>query len=189
MNTPAHILLALAAFSKRDKPKRTGMAALGGLAPDLSLYILAGSALFLFGLSPQRVFNELYFSDSWQTIFAIDNSFVLWGLGLGLALWRRWPLVVVLCAAALFHIALDFGLHNDDGRAHFWPLSDWIFASPLSYWDSDHGAGWVAPLSVVICFLAACLLIWRHRAWAMRAAVIALFGLEVWTARQWILFF
>ncbi|MEM7296588.1 MAG: cobalamin biosynthesis protein CobQ, partial [Pseudomonadota bacterium] len=89
MNTPAHLIFGLAAFGRPGEGKVIAGALVGALLPDLSLYVLAGVSLFVLGISPDRVFGELYFSDSWQLAFAIDNSLVLWGLGLVLALWLR----------------------------------------------------------------------------------------------------
>lgn len=165
MNTPAHLLLGWAAFG-RNAPRGVVLAALaGGLLPDLSLYVLAGTSLFLLGIPPATVFGELYFSATWQAIFAVDNSFVVWAIGLlcGLYLRKRW--VVALCGAALIHLAMDFPLHHDDGRSHFWPISRWIFESPVSYWDRNHHAGIVAPLEGVLASFCALLIVlpdWRN---------------------------
>lgn len=149
MNTPAHLILGLAAFGKPGDRRVTGAALAGALMPDLSLYVLAGGALAI-GIPAGRVFDELYFSETWQTIFAIDNSIFVWGAVLGLGLWLKKAWIVALGGAALLHLATDFPLHNDDGRPHFWPLTDWIFASPFSYWDTNHHAGWIAPTEVVL---------------------------------------
>lgn len=189
MNTPAHIVLGMAAFGR---PARSGLlvgALIGGVLPDLSLYILAGASLFVLGIPPARVFNELYFSDAWQTVFAIDNSFLLWGALCALAVWRRVPWAVALTGAALLHLALDFPLHHDDGRPHFWPLSDWVFASPLSYWDRAHGAMWIAPLEAAVVVACAGLL-WRRRPpiWAY-GVVLPMVAAELWIVRQWLFFF
>ncbi len=62
MNTPAHLLVGLALCARRDVPRSGRWAALGGLLPDLSLYFLAGGALFVLQIPPERVFGELYFS-------------------------------------------------------------------------------------------------------------------------------
>ena len=53
----------------------------------------------------------------------------------------RSAVLIALFSAALVHLTLDFPLHNDDARAHFWPLTNWKFTSPVSYWD---------PLTMVI---------------------------------------
>ena len=84
--TPAHLLVGVALCERRDVPKSGWMAAAGSLLPDLSLYLLAGVSLFWLQIPPERVFGELYFSTGWQTVFAIDNSFILWGLSFSVAL-------------------------------------------------------------------------------------------------------
>ena len=76
-------------------------------------------------------FGEYYYSSSWQQVFAVDNSFVLWGLGLGIALWVRRPVWIAFAGAGLLHLVFDFPVHNHDARMHFWPLSDWTFISPI----------------------------------------------------------
>lgn len=189
MNTPAHLLLGAAVFG-RGGPRHVFLAAMAGaLIPDLSLYLLAGTSVFLLDIPPQVVFGDLYFSPAWQTIFAIDNSFLLWGvLGL-LALWGKTPWAIALTGAALLHLALDFPLHHDDGRPHFWPLSAWVFESPVSYWDTRHGATWIAPLEAALACVAA-ITLWRQRlGWRITTTIVALLLAELWVVRNWLFFF
>ena len=185
MNTPAHLLIGAAALGRRDERQLIWAALLGALLPDLSLYVMATVSLFLLRIPPQVVFDELYFSAAWQTVFAIDNSFVLWGILLALALWskRRWA--VALAGAAILHLLLDFPLHHDDGRPHFWPLSGWVFESPVSYWDVRNGARWVAPVELALSFGAA-IVVWRYRpGWALSVLVGLLLIAELMTTRIW----
>jgi hypothetical protein len=174
MNTPAHLIFGLTAFGKAHRPAVTTAAFAGALIPDLSLYLMAGAHLLFLGTDPQVVFGELYFSETWQSIFRIDNSMVLWGIALVLGLMWRSPVIIALCGAALLHLVFDFALHHDDGRAHFWPISNWIFASPVSYWDPQHYGGIVGPietLAVLIC----CVVLWlRNTGRIMRALVVVL---------------
>ncbi len=189
MNTPAHLIFGAAAFGDPLRRGTTTAALLGGLAPDLSLYLMAGVALVILQIPPQVVFDELYFSDAWQTVFAIDNSVFVWGLVFALGWWRSNAMVIAFAGAGLIHLATDFALHHDDARAHFWPLSDWRFASPISYWDSAHHARWVAPAEAAAT-LALTVLLWRRylaRGW--RALWILLAGLEIFVVRNWLLFF
>ncbi|MFT7108148.1 MAG: hypothetical protein ACJAVT_002682 [Yoonia sp.] len=65
MNTPAHLIFGLTAFGKAGRPAVTGAAFVGAMLPDLSLYLLVGWYLQVLGTSPQIVFGQLYFSDSW----------------------------------------------------------------------------------------------------------------------------
>lgn len=189
MNTPAHLLVGVALFS-RPEVRRSGVfAALGSLLPDLSLYLLAGVSLFLLQIPPERVFNELYFSTAWQSVFAVDNSFVVWGAVLLAALWVWSVPAIAFAAAGLVHISTDFALHNDDARQHFWPISDWVFESPLSYWDSQHHAAWIAPFTILAVLMAGYVIWRRWRSWAVRIAVVLACLIELWVVRQWLLFF
>ena len=189
MNTPAHLLLGAAVFGKGGERKLIWAAMLGALLPDLSLYLMAGASLWVLQIPPQIVFDVLYFSDLWQTVFAIDNSFVIWGLLLALAF--RWgkDWAIVLCLAALLHLALDFPLHHDDGRPHFWPFTNWVFESPLSYWDRRHGALWIAPIEAALAALAAVWLWTRKPGLVVSLGVLTLLAAELMVARVWMFVF
>jgi len=176
MNTPAHLIFGLAAFGRADAPRVTAAALAGALIPDLSLYLMAGTHLFLLGTPPEVVFGQLYFSEAWQSVFRIDNSFVLWGIAFALGVMARSPVAIALCGAALLHLLLDFPLHHNDGRAHFWPISNWIFASPVSYWDNRHYGGIVAPIEIVLS-LAFCVLLWRRYTGRWMRALVVILGL------------
>ncbi|WP_373635210.1 cobalamin biosynthesis protein CobQ [Yoonia sp. SS1-5] len=176
MNTPAHLIFGLTAFGKAGRPAVTGAALAGALLPDLSLYLMAGWHLQVLGTAPEVVFGRLYFSDAWQSIFRIDNSIILWGIALVIGLMWRAPVMVALCGAALLHLGLDFLLHHDDGRAHFWPISNWIFQSPVSYWDSNHYGNIVGPIEIILS-LGCCVVLWRRFQGAAMRVLIVLLGL------------
>lgn len=189
MNTPAHLLIGAAAMGKRGQRSTIWAAMVGALAPDLSLYLLAGGAIYLFGIEPNIVFGQLYYSETWQTIFAIDNSFFLWSALLGLALWRRMPWAIAFAGAGLIHLLLDFPLHHDDGRAHFWPLTAWIYESPLSYWDRGHGAGWIGPVEGALSAIAAVRL-WMWRPGLLISVSVALLlAAELMVSWVWVFVF
>ena len=161
MNTPAHLIFAAAAFARPGAPRRNIAALGGGLAPDVSLYLMAGWAMYVDRIPARTVFGEYYFSDAWQQVFAIDNSVFVWGAVLALGAVLRAPCVMVFAGAGLLHLAFDFPLHHDDGRAHFWPLTTWIFESPLSYWDRRHHGQLVGALELVAC-LVLLVVLWRR---------------------------
>lgn len=189
MNTPAHLLIGTAAFGRPAVKGTRAAAVFGALVPDLSLYLLAGFAMYVQAIPPGVVFNELYFSEAWQSIFRIDNSLFLWALALAIGLWARRPLVVAFAASGLLHVGSDFLLHNDDARAHLWPLTDWRFISPISYWDSTHGARVVAPILAVLAVAAGAFMIWRDRAWGWGVLWGALILAELNTLKNWLLYF
>jgi hypothetical protein len=172
------MIFGLAVFAKSGRPKVTAAAFAGALIPDLSLYLMAGWHLRVLGTSPDVVFGRLYFSDAWQSIFRIDNSMILWGIALTLGLMFRAPVMIALCGAAMLHLVGDFLLHHDDGRAHFWPISNWIFQSPVSYWDPAHYGTIVGALEVAASMLC-CAVLWRRfTAFLMRGLIVFLGLLE-----------
>ncbi|MFK7854332.1 MAG: hypothetical protein AB8B79_09480 [Granulosicoccus sp.] len=189
MNTTAHLLVGLACFAKPKERLLTTAAIAGALLPDLSLYLLAGVSIVILGIEPQVVFDELYYSSGWQRVFSIDNSFLLWGALLILGMVRRVPWLIALGGAACLHIATDFLLHNDDARVHFWPLSDWRFFSPVSYWDSRFHANWVAPLEGLVCFGMLLVLFRRFTHHLPRILFALCLLVELYVLRQWLLFF
>ena len=167
----------------------TCCALLGAFLPDLSLYVLAGVSIFWMDIPPQQVFDVLYYSSSWQQVFAIDNSFVLWGVGLAIAIWRKATWAIALCGAALLHLALDFPVHTHDARMHFWPISDWRFISPYSYWDQSHGGHIIGTIEIVLVILLAGYLIWNFKDRWLRLAFAALALLQVAQFLIWRLVF
>jgi hypothetical protein len=151
----------------------TAAAVLGALVPDLSLYLMASWALYVQGIAPEVVFGQLYFSPAWQDVFAVDNSIPLWALLLLAGLALRSPVAVAFAGAGLLHLAFDLPLHNEDARRHFWPLSDWVFRSPFSYWDPRHHGQIVGPIEIAAC-VTLCVVLWRRFKSRLARVLIAL---------------
>lgn len=188
MNTPAHLVFGAVAFGRPDVPRTTFGALAGSLAPDISLYLMTAVSIWGLGISPQTVFRELYYSGGWQQVFAIDNSFVLWGLALAVATRARSAPAIAFTGAALLHLAFDFPLHTHDARMHFWPLTEWRFESPVSYWDDGAHARLVEG-TVLGAVVLLGVLIWRRfRTWAMRATAALLVSMEAMASGFWRLF-
>ena len=176
MNTLAHIVIASAALSQSKAPNRNRAIVLGALVPDASMFVFFAWSR-MHGWSGDETWNVQFWNEPWQTIGAASNSFVLLGAVLLLAAWRQWPVLAIGSLAALIHVALDFPLHADDAHRHFWPLSDWRFASPVSYWDPDHHGRLGSALETFGGFVATAVL-WRRfprRCWhVLFSALLAL---------------
>ncbi len=189
MNTPAHLIFGAAAFAKPGAPWVTLAALAGALAPDLSLYLMAGTHLFILGTDPAVVFNQLYFSDAWMNVFRVDNSFILWGIALGLAVWFRSAWAIAFTGAAMLHLVFDFPFHHDDGRPQFWPLTMWIFESPVSYWDRRHYGGVIGTMEMLACLALLGILWMRFKGWIARALIGAVAVLQIAPVFVWIFVF
>ena len=179
MNTPAHLIFGAAAFGKAGSRRITTAAVLGAFVPDLSLYLMVSWSIYVQGIEPRTVFRDYYYSPEWQQVFAVDNSFVLWGILLAFALWSRRGVLMAFAGAGFIHLCFDFPLHNHDARMHFWPLSDWVFVSPVSYWDNAYHAGIVGPIELSMSLVLCVELFRRHRAIWARGLVGVLAGSEL----------
>ena len=180
MNTQTHLLLASAVLGHRAGGREHAAILAGALAPDLSIFALAGLAV-LAGMSGAEVWEDAYWSEPWQTLSAVSNSVPLWGAGLALALLAARPpqrrILAPFCGAALLHLAFDLPVHAEDAHRHFWPLTDWRFRSPLSYWDPAYHGRWVSAVEAAGGLALVGVLWRRHRTrWVRVALALAAFG-------------
>lgn len=189
MNTPGHLLVGAAVFARPPTWRILVAALLGAAAPDLSIIGMVWWAENVQGHAPQVIFNDLYFSQSWQAIFAIDNSIPIWTVAFGLAIWKSWAAGRALTGAGLLHLLTDLLLHNDDGRAHFWPFTYWKFESPVSYWDGDHYGTTAAVVLFLISMGCFAMLFQRFESWIARGAFAIMLLGEAYFAWIWITYF
>jgi len=182
MNTQTHMLMGAALFGSAANLTSTLLAAAGGLAPDLPMFVLVASARWLGQKSPREIFGTLYFSRRWQALLAPWHSVPLWGLALGLCLAFRWSGAFVFVATALIHIALDFFLHHDDAHQQFWPLSAWRFKSPVSYWDGRRHGHLFRPFEMALALGLTGYLMTQYRtplAVTVLASILALYAAQL----------
>ena len=175
-------MINLLVLSREPSHRKTAAIVLGALIPDLVI-ILFYAWHRLLGTSESRIWSVEYYRPFWQGWFDSFNSIPLLGAAL-LLCWRtRHPLLLACCASMLLHTLGDLPLHHDDGHRHFFPLSDWRFASPLSYWDPDHYGYWVGLAEIVAVTLAGAWLYRREpifRPWVLAGfAVYGAYGIYV----------
>lgn len=169
MNSPTHSLIALAALSKRGDAKRNWAVFIGSLLPDAVIYLWFPYQLLIKGEESGRIWDVLYFEPPMQTMTALFNSIPIYAVIAGLGLWmqvktqakRAGTLIVVFAFAALIHMATDLPVHAHDAYRHFWPLSDFRFYSPFSYYEADKHAVWVSAVEAILA-LSAIILLWRR---------------------------
>ncbi|MCF4099047.1 hypothetical protein [Maritalea mediterranea] len=186
MITTTHVLVAGALLTRRDAPRRQNILAfVGGFVPDLSVFIMvAYSAITGVGRGNMwRSPDGLYWQEPWQSFSAISNSIPLyallilsgWLLAMNVPLYRHyWRLISIFAAGALLHVVMDFPVHTDDAHVHFWPITDWRFYSPVSYYQSANYGEIVSAIELVVGVGLAALLMWRFRAVWARVFIVAL---------------
>ena len=153
MNTPAHAIFNLAILGRKQHPEWNPLIIWGALIPDLTMF---GFFLLLkiSGIPDAQIWREEYYRPFWQTTFDIFNSIPLALLGMGLMFYLQRTGIALLFISILLHCLEDLPLHHDDGHRHFWPLSNFRYQSPVSYWDPNHYGGIVAPIEIVLVLIA-----------------------------------
>lgn len=177
MNTPTHMIIGAALAAKREQPESLVAAFAGGLAPDLPLIAMVLYATRVAGMPEGEVFGTLFFSEGWQRVFAVDHSFAIWGVLLGIGYLLRLFPVVAFAGSGLAHAAVDFLTHHSDARQQLWPFTEWKFESPFSYWDAAHFGNVVAPFEALLVLVLAILLVIRVRSLWERLLTVAIAAL------------
>lgn len=168
------MLIGAAVFARPLVPATLVAALAGGLAPDLPMFAMALWSTRAAGVPEHEVFNTLFFSETWQAVFAIDHGFLVWGALIGAALWRGNALLRAFAGSGLLHALADFLTHRDDARRQFWPISDWVFRSPVSYWDASYYGDVVAAFEFGLVIVLAAILCRRMKAMRERALILGL---------------
>ena len=182
MTTPAHAALSLIVLGRSERNALP--VALGAVAPDAPMLVFYLWERLVRGVSEGRIWSERYFDPGWQVVFDIPSSIPLLALALCILLvlvGRRstgrlpasgvaaTPRPARLTAATLFvasmilHALGDLPLHREDAHRHFFPVSDWRFTSPVSYWDPDHYGGYAAVGEVVLVLAVSVFLFRAYR--------------------------
>ena len=175
MMTQSHIAIGLLVAARSGRKAAITGAIVGGLTPDFFMVPMFLISRFVLGQDMSTIWDVTFYSVPWWTIDQIANSGPLYAilLGVGLIAGRRtehwWPkFLTAFSLTALIHVTLDFLTHNSDGHIHLWPLSDFIFRSPVSYWESDH-FGQQFSLIEAVSGLIAAVVLWRlYKGWAVR---------------------
>jgi hypothetical protein len=84
--------------------------------------------------------------------------------------------LIFFSLAALTHIAGDFPVHVKDAHRHFWPLSDWKFVSPVSYWNPEFHGNIFSIFEMLLGATLSILLFRRFKSWLVRVPLILLFA-------------
>lgn len=185
MVTTTHMLMA--AFATTRPKMRGWMIALGwfgGLFPDLGMFVMVGYArMAMPSANLWREPDGLYWTDPWRTLVDVSHSIPVWAVLaiVGLVVWRRvgtgWIAnaglaVLIFGTGALLHSVADLLVHNHDAHRHFLPLFDWVFHSPVSYYERDHFGREFSVFELGFCLVAAVLMFRWFRSWTVRGLTV-----------------
>lgn len=190
MNTPGHAVLNLAVLGEGEDEARDVAVVVGALVPDLPMVLFYAWARLGAGLPERQIWGEAYFDPGWQAFFDVFNSAPLVLVLLWVAHRRSMPRTRVFGWSMMLHFALDLPLHGNDAHRHFFPLSDFRFESPLSYWDPEYFGGVVGSLEIALVVgVTLVVLVPRYESWWWRGGLVAANAyyavLAWWAARFW----
>ena len=179
MLTQTHVFTALAIWAKPKQTARNVAIIAGALVTDAFIYIGLIWYVGLKGHSVKSYFDDLYFQDNMQFWSALSNSLPLYG-ALAFTAWlarkRAGATLVCICALAAFSQSLiDLPVHAQDAHRHVWPLSDFRFISPISYWDPAYYGHIFGPLDMILGLACICVL-WRRFTAKWSRIVLGLFA-------------
>jgi len=174
---------ALAKTSESTPDKRRILAFVaGGLLPDIPTYLFFVLHTFILGSSQQQMWNVLYFDSGWSPFITLSHSLLLWPLLLLIASVFKYKILQYVSITALLHITMDFLVHHDDAYRHFWPLSNWKFLSPISYWDPAYYGYWVSLSDTILIILLLTWISFYYKTKKAQWSIGLLLGLYVLSA-------
>lgn len=138
MKTPSHYILNLALLGNAIAPKQNVAITLGAILPDLPIFLFYFIVKFFYKIPEEKIWSEVYYEPFWQNLVALFHSIPLAIIGLIICLWFDWKWGAVIFISMILHSLLDLPVHHDDAHRHFFPLSNYRFISPFSYWDRNH---------------------------------------------------
>ncbi len=174
MNTQTHAIINVALLSRKAVPHLHRYALIGAVLPDVPMFFFFLVEAFILKHPQSLIWGERYFLPEWQNLFDIFNSIPLFLLLLGIGYWRQSNAVIVCSLSLLLHAAGDFFLHHDDGHRHFFPLLQFRFYSPISYWDPRHHGRIVSAIEILVTIGASVYLFPRLPSRLMKGALVVI---------------
>ena len=138
MNTPAHAILNILLQGRQQSPGMLCAIAFGAVLPDLSMIMFYTWHKLIVGTPEMQIWHKYYPLPQWQAVFDGFHSIPLSVSIAGIAWLANQRLLAAMCLSMTLHCLFDLPVHHDDGHRHFFPLSDWRYSSPVSYWHPDH---------------------------------------------------
>lgn len=161
MHTPGHAVVNLAAIGSATDASLAAPILAGAILPDLPIIALYLRERWLHHTPEEQIWRDHYQRPFWQNLIHGLHSLPLALAGLLAALALESPSATVFFASALLHACSDLPVHHEDAHRHFFPLSNYRFISPLSYWDVRHHGRWVALAELLLVYACSALLFAR----------------------------
>jgi hypothetical protein len=173
MNTPSHAILNLFILHQQMRNQASPAIFIGAILPDIPIFVFFFLMKFVYRLPSQQIWSEAYYQPFWQAVVSTFHSIPIAFIGWLIAHFCGWKLIEVGFISMLIHDFLDLPVHNHDAHRHFYPLSNYRFISPISYWDTKHYGGIVAFVEISLVLLASIYLFGSMRSYFTKGLLIA----------------
>jgi hypothetical protein len=178
MNTPSHAILNVAILS--NVSPLAGAIAFGAILPDLPIFGFYIWAKWIARLPEQKIWSEGYYYPVVQDLVAFFHSIPIAFLGWLIAFFAGWDIAQVVCLSCVLHSLGDLPVHNSDAHRHFFPLTDYRFISPVSYWDPKHYGSIAAAVELGLVSAATVWVFPRTEFWLARVLLVTVNVLYGW---------
>ena len=110
MNTPSHAIINLALLTKPQLPQANLAIVIGGILPDIPIFIFYFWAKFIAHLPEAKIWSEAYYQPLVQDVVATFHSIPLAMIGLLISYYFGWEIMEVICISLILHSLLDLSL-------------------------------------------------------------------------------
>ncbi len=172
MLTPGHAIVNLTVLGRRGRPELVAPVLLGAMLPDIPMFLFYFWYRAVLHVPEAVIWSERYFEPGWQRLIDICHSLPLGLVVLVVAYFAVAPRIAAFAASMLLHALVDLAVHNEDAHRQLFPLSDWRFASPVSYWDPKHHGAVGAGGEWLVVVLGSAVLWRRYRHRGARVALV-----------------
>ncbi|MFT4561169.1 MAG: hypothetical protein ACI9BW_000909 [Gammaproteobacteria bacterium] len=180
VNTPAHAIVNLALLGRKGA---TGLAVgaivLGAMVPDIPIVLFYLIEKFVRCTPEAIIWGELYEMSPWYVLTSTLHSFVVVGGMFVIFRWIGKPTLALFSLSMVLHSLGDIFVHTTDAHRHFFPVSDYQFVSPVSYWDPNHFGIYFFAFELLSCLVLSIHLIRKNSVRNVKPWVLSLLGLYV----------
>lgn len=154
MNTPAHIIINTVCLARQDTANVLIPVVVGAILPDAPMFVFYFVEKVIKKTPERYIWEKKYYQTGWQNFIDIFNSLPFILISLTTAIWFNYQIGILFSLSMLLHILGDLPLHNNDAHRHFFPLSNWRFFSPISYWDPKYYGHIVTKVEILVTIIS-----------------------------------
>lgn len=172
MKTPSHAIINLAILGRSQQPDLNLPIAIGGILPDIPIFLFYFWAKFIAGMPEAQIWSEAYYAPATQNIVALFHSIPLAAIAWIISSYLGWEKAQILCLSLILHSVGDLPVHHDDAHQHFYPFSNYRFISPFSYWDVNHYGSIVSSIELLLVLISTSFVFPMVQSWLGRILIV-----------------